>query len=162
MSGSTGGIMVSALPVDRSTIERVIDWQIRHYATAFPSFDFEDWLAFYAPWIERGRGVLPQMFGATSEGVLVGSLAIVERDDLEDIDEFSPWIAALIVDPKMRGRGIGTTLMNTALDWCRDHGFERVYLWTHDQSDWYRRTGWAEEKHHEFRNIDIVIFSRRP
>lgn len=35
-----------------------------------------------------------------------------------------------IVSDALRGRGVGSRLIATAVDFCRDKGHERVYLWT--------------------------------
>ncbi len=160
MTGLSGEVEVIELPVDPSTITRITGWQIEHYAAEFPSFDHADWSAFYAPWVERDEVRLPIMLAATSNGEIVGAVAIVDRDDLEDVDEYSPWIAALIVDPELRGHGTGSLLLSAALERCRREGIDRVYLWTHDQADWYRRLGWTEERRCDFRSVDITIFSR--
>lgn len=35
-----------------------------------------------------------------------------------------------IVSDALRGQGVGGRLMETAMDFCRSHGYGRVYLWT--------------------------------
>jgi GNAT superfamily N-acetyltransferase len=37
-----------------------------------------------------------------------------------------------LVDPKYHGLGAGRALLNGALEWCRERGFSRVFLWTVD------------------------------
>ena len=36
----------------------------------------------------------------------------------------------IIMSDALRGKGIGNRLINTAIDFCRDRGYKRVYLWT--------------------------------
>lgn len=159
MGVPTGNVEVRYLPADRLLVERIIEWQVDHYRPSFPSFDHEDWLDFYGPHMRGQNGPLPVVLGAFDTGECVGTVAIVERDDLDDVDHYTPWIAAMIVDPARRGAGIGTELLLAALGRCRDLYYSRVYLWTHDMGDWYRRIGWTEVEQRVFREVPITIFS---
>jgi len=158
MGVPTGEIEVRYLPADRMLVERIIEWQVEHYRDAFPSFDHEDWIDFYGPHMRGQDGPLPVVLGAFDDGRCIGTVSIVERDDLDDVDDYTPWIAAMIVDPVRRGAGVGTALLSAALGRCRDLYFGRVYLWTHDQADWYRRLGWTEVESKVFRTTPITIF----
>jgi len=159
MGVPTGEVEVRYLPADRLLVERIIDWQVDHYRPSFPSFDHDDWLDFYGPHMRGQDGPLPVVLGAFDAGECIGTVALVERDDLDDVDSYTPWIAAMIVDPARRGGGIGTELLSAALGRCRDLYFGRVYLWTHDMQDWYRRLGWTEVETRTFRGVPITIFS---
>lgn len=160
MGVPTEEVEVRYLPADRLLVERIITWQVDHYRPSFPSFDHDDWLDFYGPHMRGQYGPLPVVLGAFDTGECVGTVAIVERDDLEDVDHITPWIAAMIVDPNRRGMGIGGELLDAALGRCRDLSFNRVYLWTHDMGDWYRRSGWTEVERRTFRGVPITIFRR--
>jgi GNAT superfamily N-acetyltransferase len=35
-----------------------------------------------------------------------------------------------IMSDGLRGKGVGSQLMNTVMDFCRSRGYKRVYLWT--------------------------------
>lgn len=156
----TGEVEVRYLPADRLLVERIIEWQVDHYRSSFPSFDHDDWIDFYGPHMRGQEGPLPVVLGAFEAGECIGTIAIVERDDLDDVDHFTPWIAAMIVDPRFRGRGIGSELLEAALGRCRDLYFGRVYLWTHDMQAWYQRLGWNTTEQRTFRDVPITIFSR--
>ena len=55
---------------------------------------------------------------------VVGSIAIVGggADDAQ--------LRWFLVEPECRGMGVGTRLMDAALDFCRDTGRRSVFLWT--------------------------------
>lgn len=159
MGVPTGEVEVRYLPADRMLVERLIEWQVDHYRDSFPSFDHDDWIDFYGPHMRGQDGPLPVVLGAFHDGECVGTVSIVDRDDLDDVDHYTPWVAAMIVDPNRRGQGIGRALLAAALGRCRDLFFGRVYLWTHDQFDWYRRLGWREVETRSFRGVPITIFS---
>lgn len=40
-----------------------------------------------------------------------------------------------IVSPKLQGQGVGRSLLNRALQFCRDMQYPRVYLWTFEGLD---------------------------
>ena len=158
MGVPTAEVEVRYLPADRMLVERIIEWQVDHYHGVFPSFDHDDWIDFYGPHMRGQDGPLPVVLGAFEDGRCIGTVAIVERDDLDDVDDYTPWIAAMIVDPAKRVAGVGTALLNAALGRCRDLFFGRVYLWTHDQADWYERLGWTTVENKVFRGVPITIF----
>ncbi len=37
-----------------------------------------------------------------------------------------------LIEPEMRGRGLGRRLLNACLDYARDSGYTRMTLWTHE------------------------------
>jgi GNAT superfamily N-acetyltransferase len=63
---------------------------------------------------------------ATLEGRVEGSITI---DGLHAEGE-GAHLRCFIVSDALRGRGTGNWLINTALDFCRQRGYRRVYLWT--------------------------------
>lgn len=66
---------------------------------------------------------------AEADGEIVGSVGIVKRG--EDTAQLR-WF---LVDNKQQGRGIGEMLMQTALTFCREHGYKNVFLWTYKGLD---------------------------
>ena len=126
MAPDAGPFLIDDLPIDRHLIEQIIEWQLAHYADAFPSFDRTDWTSFYASWVHHGTDALPIVLGAYEGDECVGTVAIVAHDDLDD--DRTPWIAAMIVHPDKRGRSIGTALLAGALNRCRDEGIHRIHL----------------------------------
>nr|KXH71016.1 MAG: hypothetical protein AM325_15380 [Candidatus Thorarchaeota archaeon SMTZ1-45] len=63
---------------------------------------------------------------ACLDGEIVGSVAI----DGIGIDSEGLHLRWFIVDPVYQGKGIGSRLLETALDFCRQTSANRVYLWT--------------------------------
>ncbi len=57
-----------------------------------------------------------------------------------------------IVSDALRGKGAGTQLMHTAMDFCRDRGYAKVHLWTFDGLDvarnLYEREGFKLVQEH--------------
>lgn len=59
-----------------------------------------------------------------------------------DEAERHAYLTNMFVEPELRGRGLGTALLETALDWCRDRALDSLILWpTEDSRSLYRRVG---------------------
>ncbi|MGI6575052.1 MAG: GNAT family N-acetyltransferase [bacterium] len=61
---------------------------------------------------------------AEKDDQLVGTIAIIRRSD--KVAQLR-WFLIL---PDFRGLGLGKILLNKALDFCRQHNYEKVFLWT--------------------------------
>ncbi|HEY4110910.1 GNAT family N-acetyltransferase [Puia sp.] len=59
-----------------------------------------------------------------AEGRMVGFLLGVQREDAV------VQLRYFILLPEYRGRGLGKRLMNLFMDWMRECGYKRAYLWT--------------------------------
>lgn len=76
---------------------------------------------------EFGKLARPEMdrlWVAERNGRLVGSIAIVGREDA------SAQLRWFLVHPEVRGAGLGRRLIAEALAFCRAAGCRSVYLWT--------------------------------
>ncbi|HSD57072.1 MAG TPA: GNAT family N-acetyltransferase [Methanotrichaceae archaeon] len=58
------------------------------------------------------------------DGRIVGSVAVVKFSDRE------AQLRWLLLDPSLRGQGIGRWLVEEALEFCRTAGYFSVFLWT--------------------------------
>ena len=68
--------------------------------------------------IEIGRAEL--------DGRIVGSISI----DGEDLDDGLAHLRWFVVDPSIRGGGIGNALLSRAVSFCEENGFDQIHLWT--------------------------------
>jgi len=63
---------------------------------------------------------------ANAAGAVQGSVAI---DGLHAAEQ-GAHLRWFITASEIRGNGVGHSLLSSALGFCRDRGYERVYLWT--------------------------------
>lgn len=117
-------------------------------------------------WDERFEGLVAELFGsfarshnperercwlAEIDGERVGCVFIVERE---------PEVAqlrCLLVEPKVRGRGVGSALVQACIHFARGAGYRRMMLWTNSVLDSARKIYEAadfklveEQEHQDF------------
>lgn len=82
----------------------------------------------FCEFIEHYDAEKDLVLSAHIEGVLVGSISILgQKPGPEGVQ-----LRFFIVDPAYHGRGAGKALLDTALAWCREKGYEQIFLWTVD------------------------------
>jgi DNA-binding MarR family transcriptional regulator/GNAT superfamily N-acetyltransferase len=103
-----------------------------------------DFINNYKP--ERERCWIAEM-----NGDIVGSVFLVEGNETD------AKLRLLLVDPKARGMGLGTRLVEECMRFARRRGYKKLVLWTNsvlkDARHIYQKTGFqlvAQEAHHSF------------
>lgn len=88
---------------------------------------------------------------AEMNGEVVGSIFIVEEN--EEVAK----LRLLLVDPKARGLGLGTTLVEECIRFSKRAGYKKIVLWTNsvlkEARHIYQKSGFElvnEENHHSF------------
>jgi len=125
------------------SIGRIVELHGRYYYKhwRFGSF-FEAKVAReLADFIDRYDDAHDGFWLAMSQSRVEGSIII----DGAGADKQGGHLRWFIVSDQLRGQGIGSRLMSTAMKFCRNTGFKRVYLWTfeglHPARCLYERAG---------------------
>jgi GNAT superfamily N-acetyltransferase len=86
---------------------------------------------------------------ATTEGEFAGAIAIDGRQESGE----GVRLRWFIVDPKFQGRGIGSLLLEEAIDFCKRLRYRKIFLWTFQGLDTarclYEKTGFHLAVEHE-------------
>jgi DNA-binding MarR family transcriptional regulator/N-acetylglutamate synthase-like GNAT family acetyltransferase len=103
-----------------------------------------DFITHYKP--ERERCWIAEM-----NGEIVGSVFVVQASETE------AKLRLLLVEPKARGLGLGTRLVEECIRFARRRGYKKLVLWTNNvlgaARHIYEKTGFklvAHEAHHSF------------
>ncbi len=70
---------------------------------------------------------------AEIDDTLVGVIAIVK------VDDSTAQLRWFLIEPEIRGRGVGHKLIKTALDFCKERQYKHIFLWTASILDTARR-----------------------
>ncbi|QQS12039.1 MAG: GNAT family N-acetyltransferase [Rhodospirillales bacterium] len=88
-------------------------------------------------------GPLPFAVVAHDGGAYLGSTLGV-ASDLDERPGYTPWVAAVWVEPAHRLRSVGRSLVGHAAGVCFARGFPRAYLCASvERRDFYVRQGWV-------------------
>ena len=94
---------------------------------------------------------------AEVDDVIAGSVAIVR------VDNKTAQFRWFIVERDYQNMGIGSRLMKTALDYCRENNYENVFLWTFKGLDMarhlYDKAGFVlteEKPNNDWSSVEII------
>ena len=93
----------------------------------------------------------------------LGTSSVI-ASDLAERPQFSPWIAAVWVEPQARRRGIGAALVDRAAQGCFALGVSRAYLCARlELSGLYEGLGWTPiERNVGTRRLSVLIRDAKP
>ncbi len=104
-----------------------------------------------ADFINNYKPAKERCFIAEMDGEIVGSVLVVQES------ETVAKLRLLLVDPKARGMGLGTKLVEECIRFAKRVGYKKLVLWTNsvlrEARHIYQKTGFklvAQEKHHSF------------
>lgn len=105
------------------------------------SMDFEGYVAKTFSEYAWPLGSRERLWILEKENAIVGSIAIVEASPTE------AQLRWLLLDPRIRGCGLGSALVAAAVDFSRAYGYAKVILWTEGSlktaTTLYRRAGFT-------------------
>ena len=140
---------ISLVPISESPkdLSRALFWALDLWGDHYPNYSPQDWADFYSNSVrsdyERWQGDGQELvFIATRGQEVVGTIGLVDFDELEEFRHLTPWIAAFIVNPDVRGEGVGTDILSLLEKKAVSLGIEVLHLWTEDQRDFYGKRGY--------------------
>lgn len=141
-------MQIALVPISESPEggELALSWALEFWGDHLPNYSPQDWIDFYEnatrsnydSWTGDGQQLV---YIAKQGEEIIGTIAVVDFDELEEFRHLSPWIAAFIVNPNLRGQGIGTQVLDLFEEKVKSLGIDVVHLWTEDQREFYLNRG---------------------
>lgn len=89
-----------------------------------------------------GPGPIPTTFVAHEGERFLGTVSVIVSDEARR-PQYTPWVAALWVEPDHRRRGIGAALVERAADFAFGTGAHRIHLLSREHKrGYYESLGW--------------------
>ncbi len=86
---------------------------------------------------------VPSTFIAHEGEEFLGSVALISND-LDSRPQYTPWVAALLVQPEQRSKGVATHLVNELETFAKSSGIDRLYLCAiRPLRQFYETRGWV-------------------
>ena len=104
-------------------------------------------------------GPMPRAFVAHVDGIFAGTTSII-ASDLDERPHYTPWIAAVWIEPAFRSRGLGRRLVDHAVDYGFSLGIPRVHLTARPaRRSYYEELGWTPIEH-GVGDLQMTVFAR--
>lgn len=116
-------------PFTDKDIGYIISRQIHLYKVEY-GFDTDAWRTYVADGVHQ----LVNQFDPNKDIIYIleadnsvsGCIAVTHTEDDKDMAQ----LRFFFMEPALRGLGAGNKLINTALDFCKEKKYKRVFLWT--------------------------------
>ncbi|KHL72363.1 acetyltransferase [Pseudomonas putida] len=113
-------------------------WLHRQFAYEFTEQPLTEWQCEFAEGQRNGDW---QCLIALENDQLLGG-ATLAANDFPERPELGPWLACVFIAPQARKRGLAEQLIEGICAAAKAKGTTRLYLHTHDRSDYYAKRGW--------------------
>ena len=157
----TTDIVISDMPTHSTFAQIGAQWAFDDWKETDPNDDIQWYLNVYSESAVDPLSLPISLAAVAGNDELVGVACVVLDDALPDAEEPGPWVAAVFVNPKYRGRAIGKQLVNEAVRRARELGHSDVYLYTRNVAHWYETFGWERVRETYVHHKPITIMVNR-
>ena len=158
---------IELVPINQSKAggDLALSWALDIWGDHFPNYSRQDWADFYAKtaksdygsWFGNGQELA---YIAVRDGEIMGTIGLVDFDELEEFRHLKPWIAAFIVNPNLRGEGIGTEILGLLEEKALSLGIKVLHLWTEDKTDFYSKRGYSHIASAKLESLDVDVMQK--
>jgi polyamine oxidase len=139
-------------------------WHVAEWGHLYPDWTEDRAVAEFEAMGTPGRipTTLCAFDGASRQpAALLGSVSLIDDDELPGWESVHPWLASLFVRPDARSGGIGARLVDHLLALAGRLGVDTVHLFTSGQEDWYLAHGWRTVAAAVANGHPAVVMARR-
>jgi N-acetylglutamate synthase-like GNAT family acetyltransferase len=150
-------ISIDYLANQQQHIPALAQWQQSQWSDISPHLTTQKRIDFMRS--HPAMANIPTTCIALLNNELMGSASLVEND-MEDYADYGPWLASVYVTHKHRKKGAATALVEEIIMQAKLLNYDRLFLFTADQHDFYALRGWKSlhQTRYHGESIDIMFF----
>jgi N-acetylglutamate synthase-like GNAT family acetyltransferase len=99
---------------------------------------------------------LPNIYYILEGKEVIATISLLEND-IEGHSRHFPWLANLFVKEKHRLKGMGSKLCSKVLNDAKELGYNEVYLYTFDVTDFYTQRDWVIIEEFTYKKLDYKL-----
>ncbi len=130
----------------RGLITDIMKSEFSDVLGAFPADDLENISDYYC---KAGEA----FFVALLDGKIIGSIGVKQEDDRTAL------VRRIFVSPELRGKKVGRELLDKAIEFCREVGYQELVFKTtskmKDAINLFENKGFSEKAHLQLGNVDL-------
>lgn len=135
-------------------IPTIAKWFYEEWGHYYPELTIED--------IEKrlykrtNKDKIPLALVAIESDEVLGTVSL-KKYDMDNREQYTPWLASMYVREDMRKKGIGAKLVEAIEDKAKDLGIKTLYLYTPDAKGYYSRFGWQILETVWYRGTNVTV-----
>lgn len=122
--------------------QQAAELSVNEWKNYFPTDTTQTYFDLYGLQAQYAGHFAETYIAVSTTNELLGMATLVDDDELPDSTEPGPWLAAVLTLTAHRSQGVGSTLVHHIVQRAHQLGHPAIYLYTHDQQQWYENKGW--------------------
>lgn len=127
--------------ISKEDLEKIINMHYNHWKQFNSTLDLQEVKENFTNSFTRETG-LPIGYAYYDKDKLVG-FCTLKKENLKKYPEIYPWISSVMIFKEERKKGYGTKMLKEIAEKARELGYKRVYLWTDQAPEFYKKIGYT-------------------
>ncbi len=137
-------------------LNEIAAWHYNEWHSLYPGSTINDFIRDLQD--SLSEDTVPDTWVLIDEQEVIGSASILKQD-MTTNTSLSPWLANVFVKPEHRGKGFGKFIITAVMNEAKKKGLSVLYLFTENQSQFYKKLGWEIIKQEKYHKINVSVMS---
>ena len=125
--------------LEEEQIDMLIDAHFNHWSKVSSRMKKEDTIYKFKELYTKDK--LPFGIALFNEENKIVGFCVFKKENLIKYPEIYPWLSDVMILENYRGKGYGRLLINEAIKILKELGYKRIYVWTDQAPDFYKKIG---------------------